>query len=41
MLFVRKRFSVLANSEDDETGGPNDDEPVEPVSLRLTTDESG
>ena len=28
-------------SEDDETGSPNDDEPVEPVSLRLTTDESG
>ena len=41
MVFVRKKMSVLNNSEDDEIGGPNDDEPVEPVSLRLTTDESG
>lgn len=41
MLFVKRKNSVLPNSEDDEIGGPNDDEPVEPVSLKLTTDESG
>ena len=41
MLFVKKNFCVLTNTEDDEISGPNDDEPVEPVSLKLTADESG
>jgi len=41
MHFVKNKFSVLTNSEDNEIGGPNDDDPVEPVSLKLTADGSG
>ena len=41
ILFVKKKFCVPTNTEDDEIGGPNDDEAVEPVSLKLTSDESG
>ena len=41
LLFVKKIYSVFTNSDVDKIDGPNDDEPVEPVSLRLTADESG
>ena len=41
MLFVKRIYFVSTNSEDDEIGGPNDEEPVEPVYLKLTADESG
>ena len=40
MLFVKRIYFVSTNSEDDEIGGPNDEEPVEPVYLKLTADES-
>ena len=41
MLFVKKICSVLTNSEDNEIGGPNNNDPVKPVSLKLTADEWG
>ena len=41
MLFVKKICSVLTNSKDSQIGGPNNDEFVKPMSLKLTADESG